>query len=107
MSSSSLRKPAWTFLYLDIVSFFLEEKSTLGYFNLVEETEFLSRRAFFGIFSGGCLILNVDHFGDRRSPISARVCGMEVQLSDMTIFGGDTGEDPVGRSEYPDRPKPM
>jgi hypothetical protein len=30
MSSSSLRKPVWTFLYLDIVSFSLEEKLFLA-----------------------------------------------------------------------------
>ena len=86
---------------------FAGRKTILGYFNPVEKTEFLSRRAFFGIFSGGCLTLNVDHFGDRCSPIGARVCGMEVQLSDMTISGGDTGKDPVGRIGYLDRPKPM
>jgi hypothetical protein len=107
MSSSSLRKPVWTFLYLDIVSFSLEEKLFLAILTRSKKTEFLSHRAFFGIFSGGCLTLNVDHFSDRRSPIGARVCGMDVQLSDTTISGGDTGEDPVGRSEYPDRPKPM
>jgi hypothetical protein len=52
---------------------FAGRKTILGYFNLVEKTKFLSRRAFFGIYSGGCLTLNVDHCGDQRSPIGARV----------------------------------
>jgi hypothetical protein len=43
-------------------------------------------------FWGAGLTLNVDHCGDRHSPIGARVCVMEVQLSDTKIFRDDPGE---------------
>ena len=75
----------------DTVSFSLEERVFLVVF-VVRQNKFLSRRAFFGNFSGGCLTLNVDHFNDHHSPIGARVSVMEVQLRDTKIFRDDPGE---------------
>ena len=63
-------------------------------------TEFLSRRAFSGIYFGGCLTLNVDHFYVHHSPIGARAGVTVVQLIDTDdLQGRAVGRIWIPRSE--------